>query len=142
MHMPFGRFCHELAHFSWLVCLEFNGPVNTIKVLSSRQFTLPHFSWACLGLLEVNQYLCIFIFQKLTTAIVESVEGENDHRKYFMINLHEKNVARPGWNRTHNLLITNQVHICLLVLRFYCSVNPMGSCRAWSVYLTTLTGQA
>ena len=27
--------------------------------------------------------------------------------------------------------------VCLFVLRFYDPVNPMGSCRAWSVYLTT-----
>ena len=27
--------------------------------------------------------------------------------------------------------------VCLFVLRFYSPVNPMGSCRAWSVYLTT-----
>ena len=28
--------------------------------------------------------------------------------------------------------------ISFFVLRFYGPVNPMGSCRAWSVYLTTL----
>ena len=28
-------------------------------------------------------------------------------------------------------------HVCLFVLRFYGPVNPMGSCRARSVYLTT-----
>ena len=28
--------------------------------------------------------------------------------------------------------------LVLFVLRFYGPVNPMGSCRAWSVYLTTL----
>ena len=28
-------------------------------------------------------------------------------------------------------------HLFLFVLRFYGPVNPMGSCRAWSVYLTT-----
>ena len=27
---------------------------------------------------------------------------------------------------------------CLFVLKFYGPVNPMGSCRAWSVYLTTV----
>ena len=27
--------------------------------------------------------------------------------------------------------------VCLFVMRFYGPVNPMGSCRAWSVYLTT-----
>ena len=35
-------------------------------------------------------------------------------------------------------------NLSLFVLRFYGPVNPMGSCRAWSVYLTTrlFTGQA
>ena len=31
---------------------------------------------------------------------------------------------------------SNQV--LLFVLGFYCPVNPLGSCRAWSIYLTTL----
>ena len=32
---------------------------------------------------------------------------------------------------------------CLLVLRFYGPINQLGSCQAWSVYLTTLfLGQA
>ena len=35
------------------------------------------------------------------------------------------------------MLIKNLMMICLFVLRFYGPVNPMGSCRAWSVYLTT-----
>ena len=30
-----------------------------------------------------------------------------------------------------------EVYVCLFVLRFYSPVNPMGSCRARSVYLTT-----
>ena len=29
------------------------------------------------------------------------------------------------------------IWVCLFVLWFYCPVNPMGSCRVWSVYLTT-----
>ena len=28
------------------------------------------------------------------------------------------------------------ITVCLFVLKFYRPVNPMGSCRAWSVYLT------
>ena len=49
------------------------------------------------------------------------------------------------------LLIINQilskcifvfVMLYLFVLRFYGPVNPMGSCRVRSVYLTTFTGQA
>ena len=35
-----------------------------------------------------------------------------------------------------------RTQISLFVLRFYCPVNPMGSCRARSFYLTTFTGQA
>ena len=31
----------------------------------------------------------------------------------------------------------NKGHVCLFVLGFYGPVNPMGSCRALSVYLTT-----
>ena len=38
------------------------------------------------------------------------------------------------------LAITTLFHFSLFVLRFYGPVNPMGSCRARSVYLTT--GQA
>ena len=30
-----------------------------------------------------------------------------------------------------------KLNFCLFVLRFYGPVNPMGSFRAWSVYLTT-----
>ena len=30
------------------------------------------------------------------------------------------------------------VFVCLFVLRTYSSVNPVGSCQAWTVYLTTL----
>ena len=32
---------------------------------------------------------------------------------------------------------TNSIVFCLFVLWFYGPVNPMGSCRARSVYLTT-----
>ena len=31
----------------------------------------------------------------------------------------------------------DRTYVCLFVLRFYGPVNPMGSCRARSVYLTT-----
>ena len=43
--------------------------------------------------------------------------------------------------RTGNLFQIKQsvitLKVCLFVLRFYGPVNPMGSCRARSVYLTT-----
>ena len=36
-----------------------------------------------------------------------------------------------------NLKLWLKVFVCLFVLRFYGPVNPLGSCRARSVYLTT-----
>ena len=38
----------------------------------------------------VNQYLCTFFNQKLTTAYLESAEERECCRKYFFINLHKK----------------------------------------------------
>ena len=41
--------------------------------------------------------------------------------------------------RYHNMpaFFITCLFVCLFVLRFYGPVNPMGSCRARSVYLTT-----
>ena len=52
-----------------LVGLEWNCPVNTIKVMLSRSFYLN-----TIFPLSRNQYLCTFFHQKLTTALLESVE--------------------------------------------------------------------
>ena len=50
-----------------------------------------------------------------------------------------QSVVSRMWTRFH--LTENVMHqtpeVCLFVLRFYGPVNPMGSCRARSVYLTT-----
>ena len=40
-------------------------------------------------------------------------------------------------NDNINLHFCFGTYVCLFVLRFYNPVNPMGSCRARSVYLTT-----
>ena len=44
-----------------------------------------------------------------------------------------------GWHSALSVAMHFHIylHVCLFVLRFYGLVNPMGSCRAWSVYLTT-----
>ena len=41
-------------------------------------------------------------------------KGENDRRKYFIINLHERMLPDPPGP-----------HFCLFVLRFYGPVNPI-----------------
>ena len=40
-------------------------------------------------------------------------------------------------NITNSIRVIEQTPVCLFVLRFYGPVNPMGSCRAWLVYLAT-----
>ena len=46
-----------------------------------------------------------------------------------------------GKNKKNNIILSSaenaQRVVILFVLRFYGPVNPMGSCRARSVYLTT-----
>ena len=46
-------------------------------------------------------------------------------------------VAHKGQKRQTNLCFCGLICVCLFVLRFYGPVNPMGSSRALSVYLTT-----
>ena len=41
------------------------------------------------------------------------------------------------WGERIPLFQTALKHLCLFVLRFHGPVNPLGSCRARSVYLTT-----
>ena len=41
----------------------------------------------------------------------------------------------PG--STECILRFSNLTVCLFILRFYGPINPMGSCRARSVYLTT-----
>ena len=58
--------------------LEFYDPVNIIEVMSSRLVNLLTFFLGRLVLSAVNQFLCTSFPQKLTIALLESVEGEND----------------------------------------------------------------
>ena len=51
-----------------LVSLEFNGPTNTIKVMSSQSVYLTIFFLGRFSPLMVNQYFCTFFHEKLTTA--------------------------------------------------------------------------
>ena len=37
------------------------------------------------------------------------------------------------------ILFSDFIQVCLFVLRFYSPINPVGSCRARSIYLTTLS---
>ena len=74
------------------------------------------------------------------------------HHFIYNVNANEEDTVSPlkGARRSYNmealsgtsLSLPNQsillLLVCLFVLRFCSPVNPMGSCRARSVYLTTL----
>ena len=59
-----------------MTVFEFNGPVNTAKVLWSRSVNLISlFLGPGLDLQTVNQYLCTYFRQLLKPAIFESRNG-------------------------------------------------------------------
>ena len=65
----------------------------------------------------------------LSTRLREPVDPSEVQDKKFKIDFQD--VGRGGH------LGFSDRNVCLFVLRFYGPVNPMGSCRAPSVYLTT-----
>ena len=67
-----------------LFVLRFYGPVER------GQFTQPHVYWAGLVLYAVNQYCAHSFARNWQLAFLNQRKGENDRRKYFMINLHER----------------------------------------------------
>ena len=71
---------------------------------------------------------------------LDQQKGENDYRKYIMINLHEKMLPNPMGIKPATIWSpVRHASERLFVIMFYCPVNPMGSCQAWSVYLTTFS---
>ena len=76
--------------------LEFNGPVITAEVMSSWSVyhTLP-------GQVKSFKQLtsnCSHSFaRKWQLSFLNQWKGENDSRKYFMINLHERTLPDPVW---------------------------------------------
>ena len=57
---------------------------------------------------------------------------KNDAREMSM----SEDSKQKAWLQHYQRLLYVEF-VCLFVLRFYGPVNPMGSCRARSVYLTT-----
>ena len=62
-------------------------------------------------------------------------EGKGEDTIFFLFRPSVRHVlVLAGASNKHCLLAIS----CLFVLRFCCPVNPVWSCRAWSVYLTIL----
>ena len=70
----------QFSRQPWLVGLECNGSVNTIKVMSSRSvYQTILFSWAGLVFKAIIQYLCTFFRQKITLG-----EGRIGDQRMFL----------------------------------------------------------
>ena len=72
------------------MCWELTAQSTQWGHVERGQFTKPHVYWAGLVLLVVNQY-CVHSFARnWQLPFLNQQKGENDSRKYFMINLHER----------------------------------------------------
>ena len=99
-HTGFGnqvRLHDNIVHLSngfsvnvCLVSLELNGPVNINKVMSNQSVYLTTLFLGRLSPLNGYQYSSTFFLQKLRMLFLNQQKIENDHRKYFMINLHDR----------------------------------------------------
>ena len=100
----YQEYHQELVHRAGL---EFNGPVNTTKIMLSWSVyhTSPGQAWSSKHLTST----CAHSFAKnWQVHVLNQLKGENDHRKCFMITLHERKLPDP-WTR--DLLITSRTCI-------------------------------
>ena len=92
----------------WLVGLEFNGLVNTIKVMWSQSVylttTFPGHALSSMWLTSTYAHSFILNWQ---LPFLNQWKVKNDRRKYLMINFHER-MLPDSWRSNQWLLITSQ----------------------------------
>ena len=77
---------------SWLLqfVLRFTAHSTQWGHVERGQFTSPYVHWASLVLQAVNQYCAHSFTRNWQLPFLNQWKGENDRRKYFIINLHER----------------------------------------------------
>ena len=120
--------------------LRFYGPVNPLGSCQAWSGTCYTSIYSTPSNDSVSRLICIL-------AVCISPEGifsfgmapifSTDHSAY--LELVRRHLQLTIFESRFNDLVNNisVMSVCLFVLRFYGPVNPMGSCRARSVYLTT-----
>ena len=81
--------------------------------VEGSQFTKPHAYWAGLVLQAVNQYCAHSFARNWQLPFLNQRKGENDRRKYFMINLHERMLPTSAGVKTRDLLVSSRTRIQL-----------------------------
>ena len=100
---PYCKFVNEIN--SGFVCVEVWRPSQ--PNVERGQFSWPHFYWAGSVLEAVNQYCAHSFVRNWKRPFLNQRKGENDRRKYFMINLHER-MLPPSRGRTRDLLVSSR----------------------------------
>ena len=77
-------------HKVCLFVLRFYGPVNPMGSCRARSVYLTTRLLGRLSPLNVNQYCAHSFARNLQLPFLNQRKGENDRRKYFMLNLHER----------------------------------------------------
>ena len=92
------------------VCLCWGFTAQSTQCVMLSALSLPN--WAGLVLYALIQYCAHSFTWNWQLPFLNQQKGENDRRKYFMINIHEWML--PTWQgQTRNLLITSRMHIQL-----------------------------
>ena len=105
-----STFLNDLKVYRFLVGLKFNNPVNTIKVMLSWSV---YITTLFLDKLSPLRTLCPLFCQKLTNALLDSMEGRELPQKVYQDKFTRKNVAGRGGDQTRDLLIAIQKRIHL-----------------------------
>ena len=91
-------------NFAFCLCWGFMAQSTQWGHVELAQFTWPHFYWAGLVLWAVNKYCAHSFTRNWQLPFLNQWKGENDCRKYFMINLHEGKLLTNvlSFNQTAN----------------------------------------
>ena len=106
-------FIFNVSNHCLFVCFVALRPKSTAMVIAGRSVHLTTlFSWASLNKQLTSNRAHTFACNWQQPFMNDSFSGreENDHRNYFMINLHES--MGPGRDRTRDPWICSQLRIC------------------------------
>ena len=82
-------------------------------------------------------WLCLIANNFWSTKAREIIFAALERIYKYLIRKYNFKVTEAKSNYENELYELKYLFVCLFVLRFYGPVNPLGSCRARSVYLTT-----
>ena len=123
--------------FAWCitVCLYSNNGLNHQLVTSGQETWLPYWT---------ESVLAAWLQRRTVYSTAQqTVERMCTYKSWMTYEFGETQEDATSYNESLSWDVKfgrPPSHVCLFVfvLRFYNPVNPMGSCWAWSVYLTTL----